>query len=71
VQAIARGEDDPSASAPTLVEADPTDDYLVQLALSAERRMLVSGDAHLLELAGTYPVVSPHELLDRLEQRRL
>jgi len=69
VRAIARDEEDPSPSGFALVEADPADDYLVRLTVAGERRLLVTGDAHLLELADVYPVVSPRELLDRLEQR--
>jgi putative PIN family toxin of toxin-antitoxin system len=64
---LARLEDDPAPER-ALVEADPGDDYLLQLALAGER-LLVSGDAHLLGLAGSYPIVPPRELLDRLEER--
>lgn len=49
-----------------LVAADPGDDYLVSLALAGVRRLLVSGDGHLLALAGTCPVAPPRDLLDRL-----
>jgi putative PIN family toxin of toxin-antitoxin system len=59
-------EDDPPPAAGMLVEADPGDDYLVRLALASPDRILVSGDPHLLALAGTYPIVEPRALLDRL-----
>lgn len=59
-------EDDPPGGHPVLVEADPQDDYVLRLTLAAPERILVSGDPHLLALAGTYPVVSPRALLDRL-----
>jgi putative PIN family toxin of toxin-antitoxin system len=65
---MARLEEDPPASGPALVDADPGDDYLVRLLLASEQRLLVSGDVHLLSLARTYPIVSPRVLLDRLEQ---
>ena len=64
---IGRLEDDPPApGGMSLVETDPGDDYLVRLTLAVERRLLVSGDPHLLALAGRYPVVGPRDLLDRL-----
>ncbi len=42
--------------------ADPDDDYLIALAYRQEAA-LVSGDGHLLELAGSIPVFSPGEFL--------
>jgi putative PIN family toxin of toxin-antitoxin system len=42
--------------------ADPDDDYLIALAHS-QSAALVSGDHHLLELAGRIPVFSPAEFL--------
>jgi uncharacterized protein len=42
--------------------ADPKDDYLVALAHD-QKALLVSGDRHLLGLAGTIPVFSPGEFL--------
>jgi uncharacterized protein len=42
--------------------ADPDDDYLIALAHS-QSAALVSGDRHLLELAGRIPVFSPAEFL--------
>jgi hypothetical protein len=51
------------ASAPPPIHAiDPDDDYL--LALAAEQRAeLVSGDGHLLALAGDYPISGPADFL--------
>jgi hypothetical protein len=47
---------------PPLRCADPDDDYLIALAHS-ESAVLVSGDRHLLDLAGEAPVQAPAELL--------
>jgi putative PIN family toxin of toxin-antitoxin system len=63
---ITRIEEDPPAGGSPLVAADPSDDYLVRLTLAGDRRLLVSGDRHLIDLAGQYPIVSPRDLLDRL-----
>ncbi|HET9152606.1 MAG TPA: putative toxin-antitoxin system toxin component, PIN family [Solirubrobacterales bacterium] len=41
---------------------DPQDDYLIVLA-HQEEAALVSGDHHLLDLAGQIPVFSPSEFL--------
>lgn len=41
---------------------DPGDDYLLALA-EWERATLVSGDKHLLALAGELPVLTPREFL--------
>jgi uncharacterized protein len=49
--------------------ADPGDDYLLALA-EAEHALLVSGDKHLLELAGAYPIQTPREFADALESAR-
>ena len=38
----------------------------MRLVLAAPDRILVTGDPHLLALAGTYPVVDPRTLLDRI-----
>jgi uncharacterized protein len=51
---------------PPARSADPDDDYLIALA-AEERAQIVSGDAHLLTLEGTIPVLTPRaapELLD-------
>ena len=45
--------------------ADPDDDYLIALA-EEEQAALVSGDAHLLALAGTIPVLSARQFLELL-----
>lgn len=42
--------------------SDPDDDYLISLAQS-QNAALVSGDRHLLELAGKIPVFSPRDFL--------
>lgn len=42
--------------------ADPDDDYLVALA-HGQNAALVSGDSHLLDLAGQIPVHSPADFL--------
>lgn len=47
---------------PPLRSADPDDDYLIALAQS-ENAALVSGDRHLLELAGEAPIHSPADFL--------
>jgi predicted nucleic acid-binding protein len=47
---------------PPIRAADTDDDYL--LALAAEQRAeLVSGDGHLLALAGNYPIQAPADFL--------
>jgi putative PIN family toxin of toxin-antitoxin system len=48
--------------APPIHCADPDDDYLIALAHSCSAA-LVSGDVHLLELAGEIPVFTPSEFL--------
>ncbi|HSS43252.1 MAG TPA: putative toxin-antitoxin system toxin component, PIN family [Solirubrobacterales bacterium] len=52
---------DPAEQPPTRC-ADPDDDYLIALAHSC-RAALVSGDRHLLALAGEIPVFTPSEFL--------
>ena len=63
---ITRSEADPPPTAGPRVAADPSDDYLVRLTLAGDRRLLVTGDRHLLDLAGAHPIVSPRQLLDQL-----
>lgn len=53
--------DDPPGE-PPLRSEDPGDDYLIALA-AAERAALVSGDKHLLALAGQIPVYSRREFV--------
>jgi uncharacterized protein len=50
------------AGPPPIQCADPDDDYLLALAYSRSAT-LVSGDKHLLGLAGRIPVFSPAEFL--------
>ncbi|HET9198105.1 MAG TPA: putative toxin-antitoxin system toxin component, PIN family [Solirubrobacterales bacterium] len=50
------------AGPPPVRCADPDDDYLIALAHQQEAA-LVSGDRHLLALAGKIPVFSPGEFL--------
>lgn len=57
---------DPAAAGGVLVARDTDDDYLVRLTLAESDCILVSGDPHLLDPAGVYPIVSPRTLLDRL-----
>jgi hypothetical protein len=49
-------------SLPPISCADPDDDYLIALAHS-QNAALVSGDSHLLDLAGKIPVHSPADFL--------
>ena len=46
--------------------SDPGDDYLLALGEST-RALVVSGDAHLLELGESLPIVSPRAFLARPE----
>lgn len=55
------------AGPPPIHCLDPDDDYLIALAHSRSA-MLVSGDGHLLELAGRIPVFNPAEFLAALGQ---
>ena len=57
--------DDPAPSARPL-SADPDDEYLVDLARAAAAGVLVSGDAHLLDLRDRLPVMTPAEFLATL-----
>jgi hypothetical protein len=54
------------ARPPPIRAADPDDDYLIALA-AEERAVLVSGDAHLLDLSGRIPVHSAAEFVELLE----
>ena len=54
-----------SDASPSVGSRDPDDDYLIALAATA-RATLVTGDADLLELANSIPVVSPRAFLDGL-----
>jgi hypothetical protein len=58
---------DPDGPPPVRAD-DPDDEYLV--ALAADRRaMLVSGDRHLLALAGDFPVITPAGFLATIADR--
>jgi putative PIN family toxin of toxin-antitoxin system len=47
---------------PPLCSADPDDDYLIALAHD-HSAVLVSGDAHLLDLADRAPILSPADFI--------
>ena len=51
------------AIVPPVRSADPGDDYLIALA-AEQRAALVSGDRHLVALAGRIPVYSPRDFLE-------
>lgn len=57
--------DDPPPSGRPL-SADPDDEYLVDLARAAGADVLVSGDAHLLDLRDHLPVMTPAQFLATL-----
>lgn len=61
---LAEWVEDPDAS-PSVQSRDPKDDYLIAAA-SWARATLVTGDADLLELSGSIPVVSPRAFLESL-----
>ena len=61
---LAEWVEDPDAS-PSVQSRDPNDDYLIAAA-SLARATLVTGDADLLELSGSIPVVSPRAFLESL-----
>lgn len=59
------------ASVPPVIAADPDDDHVLACAVAAPADLIVSGDAHLLNLK-TYqgiPIVTAAEALTRLTQR--
>jgi uncharacterized protein len=62
LRGLAESVEDPDAE-PSITSRDPKDDYLIAAAASA-RATLVTGDAHLLELEGSIPVLSPRAFLD-------
>jgi uncharacterized protein len=61
-----RAEVAPDPPDPPARSSDPGDDYLIALA-EAERAMLVSGDRHLLALAGELPALRARDFLDRIQ----
>ena len=64
LRSFAEWIDDPDAE-PVISSRDPKDDYLIAAAATAQAT-LVSGDAHLLELEGSIPVLNPRAFLDSL-----
>ena len=64
LRSLAEWIDDPDAE-PVISSRDPNDDYLIAAAATAHAT-LVSGDAHLLELEGSIPVLNPRAVLDSL-----
>lgn len=54
--------------APPRRSTDPGDDYLLALA-EAEHALLVTGDHHLLDLAGRLPIHTPRAFLEALQSR--
>lgn len=65
LEELAERAEDPDTAAPVR-SPDPADDYLIALAASAHAT-IVTGDAHLIELEGAVPVVSPRAFLDSLD----
>jgi putative PIN family toxin of toxin-antitoxin system len=59
--------DDPDHT-PSVRSPDPGDDYLIALAEAAQA-FIVSGDGHLLGLAGQVPVFAPADFLTQLDRR--
>jgi putative PIN family toxin of toxin-antitoxin system len=55
-------------AAPSVGSPDPGDDNLIALAEVAQA-IIVSGDHHLLGLAGQVPVLSPADFLAELDRR--
>lgn len=51
---------------PEVRSSDPDDDYVIALA-SASRAVIVSGDRHLLDLAGSIPVYTPAGFVELVE----
>jgi putative PIN family toxin of toxin-antitoxin system len=64
LRGLAEWIDDPDAK-PAISSRDPKDNYLIAAA-SAAHATIVTGDAHLLELEGAIPVLSPRAFLDSL-----
>ena len=64
LRSLAESIDDPDAE-PVISSRDLKDDYLIAAAAAAHAT-LVSGDAHLLELEGSIPVLTPRAFLDSL-----
>jgi putative PIN family toxin of toxin-antitoxin system len=65
LRGLAESVKDPEAG-PGVTSKDPKDDYLIAAAASS-RATLVTGDAHLLDLEPSIPVLSPRAFLDSLD----
>ena len=65
-EGVVRADPPPS---PELLSADPDDEYLIDLARDAGADALVTGDAHLLDLAAIIPALTPAEFLEALAKR--
>jgi putative PIN family toxin of toxin-antitoxin system len=59
--------DDPPPQVAAL--RDPADEYLVALAVAANADLIVSGDRDLLDATVPLVVVSPRQLLERLQRQ--
>lgn len=68
LRGLAEWVDDPEAR-PGVTSRDPKGDYLIAAAASAYAT-LVTGDAHLLELEGSIPVLSPRAFLDSIDSHQ-
>ena len=55
-----------AGSSPPVRSPDPADDYLIAVAAGAHA-VLVSGDRHLLDLAGKAPIFAPADFADHLD----
>jgi putative PIN family toxin of toxin-antitoxin system len=53
-----------------VIEADPTDDRILECALAGGAEVIVSGDGHILSLKNFegIPILRPQEFLDRYRQ---
>ena len=65
-EGVVRADPRPS---PEPLSADPDDEYLIELARVAQVDALVTGDAHLLDLQGIIPAMTPAEFLETLPDR--
>ena len=65
LRGLAERVEDPGEP-PSIKSRDPKDNYLIAAARAAQAT-LVTGDADLLELSGSIPVMSPRAFLKTLE----
>jgi len=56
-----------AASPPPVRSSDPNDDYLIALA-AEQNAVLVTGDRHLLAVAGSFPIREPADFLATLSR---